>query len=86
MARLGVADHMHDGAVAVEEIAAKVGAHAPSLYRVMRMLASVGVFQGGAGAPLRAHARVGELLKTDAPGSMRYHGDDVRRRMVDARL
>ena len=30
-------------ALGVEDIAAKVGAHAPSLYRVMRMLASFGV-------------------------------------------
>jgi hypothetical protein len=31
--------------LAVEEIAGNAGAHAPSLYRVMRMLASMGVFK-----------------------------------------
>ncbi len=70
LARLGVADHMRDGEVAVDELAAKVGAHAPSLYRVMRMLASVGVFRD---MPERRFALtpVGALLKTDAQGSMR---------------
>jgi hypothetical protein len=71
VARLGVADHMDATPKAIEEIAGKVGAHAPSLYRVMRMLASVGVFKEG---PPRSFALtpVGEVLKTDAPGSVRY--------------
>ncbi len=71
VARLGVADHMDGTARPVEEIAAKCGAHAPSLYRVMRMLAGFGVFEEG---PSRHFALtpVGELLKTDAPGSLRY--------------
>lgn len=70
-ARLGVADHMGSTARPVEEIAAEAGAHAPSLYRVMRMLASLGVFKEG---PSRHFALtpVGELLKTDAPISFRY--------------
>jgi hypothetical protein len=70
-ARLGVADHMDGTARPVEEIAAKCGAHAPSLYRVMRMLAGFGVFEEG---PSRHFALtpVGELLKTGAPGSLRY--------------
>jgi hypothetical protein len=45
VARLGVADHMNATPMAVEEVAAKTGAHAPSLYRVMRLLASMGVFK-----------------------------------------
>ncbi|HZP08551.1 methyltransferase [Methyloceanibacter sp.] len=71
VARLGVADHMGKTARPVEELAAKTGAHAPSLYRVMRMLASLGVFREG---PKRHFALtpVGELLKTDAPISLRY--------------
>jgi predicted transcriptional regulator len=43
LARLGVADHMGDTAISADELAEKVGAHAPSLFRVMRMLASFGV-------------------------------------------
>lgn len=71
VARLGVADHMDGKPRPVTEIAAKSGAHAPSLYRVMRMLASFGVFKE---SPARRFALtpVGALLKTDAPGSLRY--------------
>ena len=49
VARLGIADHMSATPMAVEEIAAKTGAHAPSLYRVVRMLASMGVFKEAPG-------------------------------------
>jgi hypothetical protein len=71
VARLGVADYMDGTAKPVEEIAEKSGAHAPSLYRVMRMLASFGVFKE---EPPRHFALtpVGALLKTGAPGSLRY--------------
>lgn len=70
MARLGVADHMGEAAISAEDIAGKVGAHAPSLYRVMRMLASVGVFTEEPGRKF-ALTPVGETLKSDAQGSMR---------------
>mgnify|MGYP005848219787 CR=1 FL=1 len=78
IARLGVADHMGNDPVPVEELAARTGAHAPSLYRVMRMLASLGVFrQEGRKFALTP---VGALLRTDAPTSLRYMammlGDD----------
>jgi hypothetical protein len=71
VARLGVADHMDNTGRAIEELAAKTGAHAPSLYRAMRMLSSLGVFKE---SPSRHFALtpVGELLKTDAAGSVRY--------------
>ena len=72
VARFGVADHMNATPMAVEEIAGKTGAHAPSLYRVMRMLAGVGVFKEERGKRF-ALAPAGELLKSDAPGTMRYH-------------
>jgi hypothetical protein len=71
VARLGVADHMNAGPSPVEELAGKVGAHAPSLYRVMRMLASMGVFNETPGRRF-ALTPVGELLKSDAPGSLRH--------------
>ena len=71
VARLGIADHMSGEPQPVEAIAAKAGAHAPSLYRVMRMLAGFGVFKEG---PQRHFALtpVGDLLKTGTPGSLRY--------------
>jgi len=70
VARLGVADHMDGEPRPVEEIAEKAGAHAPSLYRVMRMLAGFGVFRED---PPRQFAltSMGELLKTGVPGSVR---------------
>ena len=71
VARLGVADHMNATPMAVDEIAAAVGAHTPSLYRVMRMLASMGVFNEVQGKRF-ALSPAGELLRSDAPGSMRY--------------
>ena len=71
VARLGVADHMNGKPQPVEEIAAKAGAHAPSLYRVMRMLAGFGVFKEGPQHHF-ALTPVGGLLKTGVPGSLRY--------------
>jgi hypothetical protein len=68
VARLGVADHIGAEGASVEDLAAAVGAHAPSLYRVMRLLASVGVFSEAAGKRFRLTA-VGERLRTDVPGS-----------------
>ena len=71
VARLGVADHMDGTPKPIEDLAAKTGAHAPTLYRVMRMLAGLGVFKEG---PKRhfALAPLGELLRTNALGSLRY--------------
>ena len=71
VARLGVADHIDATPTAIEEIAAKTGAHAPSLYRVMRVLAGMGVFKEEPGKRF-ALTQAGELLKSDAPGSLRY--------------
>lgn len=71
IARLGVADHMNGTPEPVAELAAKVGAHAPSLYRVMRMLASIGVFEERLNRSF-CHTALSECLKTDAPGSLRY--------------
>ena len=71
LARLGVADHMGDTAISADELAGKVGAHAPSLFRVMRMLASFGVFSQEPGGKF-ALTPLGALLRTDVSGSMRY--------------
>ncbi|HSU31556.1 MAG TPA: methyltransferase [Bryobacteraceae bacterium] len=71
IARMGVADHMDTAPVQIDELARKTGANPPSLYRVMRMLASVGVFEEVPEKSFRL-TPVGQLLKTDAPGSLRY--------------
>lgn len=69
-AKLGLADHLCDGHKTADDLAAATGTHAPSLYRVLRALASVGVFtedekRGFALTPLA------ETLRTDVPGSLR---------------
>jgi len=43
-AQLGIADYLKVGAKPIDEIARHCDAHTPSLYRVMRALASVGIF------------------------------------------
>jgi len=43
-AELGIADMLAEGSKSIEEIAQISQAHAPSLYRMMRALASVGIF------------------------------------------
>lgn len=70
IAALGVTDHMGTEPTGVEDLAARTGAHAPSLYRVMRMLASLGVFAEP--QPRRfALTPISQLLRSDAPNSMR---------------
>lgn len=71
VAEIGLADHMGAEPTAVEELAMRTGTHAPSLYRVMRMLASVGVFAEP--RPRRfVLTPVGQTLRSDSPNSMRY--------------
>jgi hypothetical protein len=79
LARLGVADHMGDEPVSADVLAAKVGAHAPSLYRVMRMLAGFDVFREEPGGKFA-------LTPLGAPPCAMLYGNDARRRAVDARL
>lgn len=68
-ARLGIADVLRDGPLTVEEIAAEVEAHPRSLHRLLRALASLGIFRERAGRfELTASA---ELLRGDSPESMR---------------
>jgi len=71
VARLGVADHLAAGPVQIERLAEKTGSHAPSLYRVMRCLASFDVFEEMSGKTF-ALLPIGDLLRTDNPNSLRY--------------
>jgi SAM-dependent methyltransferase len=70
-ARLEVADQLAGTARPVDELARAVGADSESLYRLLRALASVGIFAEG---PTRAfgHTPLSEALRTGVPGSM--HG------------
>jgi hypothetical protein len=42
-AKLGLADQLKSGTTSAEELAGAVGAHAPTLHRLMRTLASLGI-------------------------------------------
>lgn len=69
-AKLGIADLVKDGPKTAAELAAATGTDAPSLFRVMRALASVGVFSHDAG-DLFAITPLSETLRTDIRGSLR---------------
>jgi SAM-dependent methyltransferase len=69
-ARLGVADHLNDGPRHFTEIARATETHPPSLNRVMRLLASAGVFEEREDGRF-ALTPIGELLRAGVPGSMR---------------
>jgi precorrin-6B methylase 2 len=64
-ATLGIADRLADGPRTSDELAAAVGAHAPSLYRLLRALAAVGVLHEEDGRRF-ALTPVGECLRSDA--------------------
>lgn len=68
--KLGIADLLKDGAKNCDELAESTGAHPRSLYRLMRVLASVGVFAEIADNRFTL-TPMGELLRTDVPGSLR---------------
>jgi hypothetical protein len=71
LAKLGVADHLSaDEPTSAEAVAAATGAHAPSLYRVLRMLASLGVFHEWPGQRFTL-TPLGQCLRADAPDSVR---------------
>ena len=70
VAELGVADHLAAGPRVADELARATGAHAPSLYRLLRTLASVGVFTEDADHHF-ALTPLGAALRSDAPGAGR---------------
>lgn len=69
-ATLGIADLLVSGARSAEELAMQVGADGPTLYRLLRLLASLGIFAeddaGGFGLTPLA-----ECLRSGVPGSQR---------------
>lgn len=46
-AKIGVPDQLLSGPLSIDELARRTGTHAPSLYRVLRALASTGIFAEG---------------------------------------
>jgi len=69
-AKLGLADLLKDGPREGRDLAAATQTHAASLIRVIRLLASVGVFEEQRDGRF-ALAPLGELLRSDVPGSLR---------------
>ena len=70
-AKLGIPDLLASGPKTAEEIAADTKMHAPSLYRLLRALATTGFVTATADGRF-AQTPVSEILATDAPGSLRW--------------
>ena len=72
-AELGLADHLaREGPMGAERLAGLTGTHAPSLYRLMRTLAGLGILtEEDAAAQRFALTPLGEALRAGAPGSAR---------------
>jgi hypothetical protein len=68
-ARLQLADRLAAQPQTSAELADAIGAHAPSLYRLLRALASLGLMTEGAGSRF-ALTPLGDHLRSDVPGSM----------------
>jgi hypothetical protein len=68
-AKLELADRLKDGSRTVEELAMAAEAQAPALYRLLRALASVGVFAETKGKRFKL-TPLAALLQKAVPGSM----------------
>jgi len=69
VAQLGVADHIGDAPQSTEALAKATGTRPDALYRVLRLLASLGVFEWKNGA--WSHSEASRFLRSDHPGSLR---------------
>ncbi len=69
-AKYKFADHLKDGPLDAEKLAKVSETHAPSLYRLMRALASAGVFHQDAENRF-SNTVLSELLRSDHPESLR---------------
>jgi hypothetical protein len=67
---LGLADRLAAGPAPADVLAEQTGTHAPSLHRLLRTLASVGVFTE-AEPGVFALTPLGQTLTSSQPGSMR---------------
>jgi hypothetical protein len=68
-AELGVADHLAETPLSAETLARATATHPPSLYRLLRVLASVGIFKE---LPEQnfTHTELSLTLKSNVPGSV----------------
>jgi SAM-dependent methyltransferase len=70
VAALGIADLLADEPRTADDLAAAIGAHRDSLYRLLRMLAGEGVFRQEADGRFALTA-LGATLRSEGPGSVR---------------
>jgi SAM-dependent methyltransferase len=70
VAELGIADLLAAGPVSSAELSRATGTHEPSLYRVLRLLAAVGVFEEREDRRFGLTV-LGDRLRTGAPAGMR---------------
>ena len=70
VADLGIADMLHEGSRSAEELATATETHADGLYRVLRALTAVGVFNELPGRRFENNA-LSQPLREDAKGSVR---------------
>ena len=82
-ARFNVADALAGGPQTAEALAERCGAHPRSLYRLLRALASLGIFAETEGGRFQL-TPLSELLRSDVAGSLRglalYSGDPRQHR------
>ena len=69
-AELGIADLLAEGPLSSEDLAQATATHPPSLYRILRLLSSVGVFTESTPRHF-ALTPLGECLRSGIAGSMR---------------
>jgi hypothetical protein len=69
-ARLELADHLADGPRSVTDLASATGMNEAALYRLLRALASAGVFRAE-GESAFANSPLSEALRTGVPGTVR---------------
>jgi hypothetical protein len=74
VAKLRIADLLADGPKTLADLAIKTKTHAPSLYRVLRPLAAIGVFAEQDDGRF-ALTPMGEYLRTGVKGSLRGMAD-----------
>lgn len=68
-AELELAEHLANGPLTVDELASRANAHAPSLFRLLRALETVGVFKQ-VSPRVFANTPDSELLRKGTPGSL----------------
>ena len=65
--QLGIADHLRDGPKSTAELATDTNTHELSLYRLLRVLASAGIFEETESRRF-AHTPLSQYMRSDVPG------------------